>query len=65
MNSYLLTPETEYEHTGRTPDVIFTCGGIADLQKRRLRVYYGGADTCIALAEGDLDEIVEACLEGR
>lgn len=65
MNSYILTPETEYEQNGVVPDVVFTCGGIADLDSRRLRVYYGAADTCIGLAECDLDEIIEACLLGR
>jgi len=64
MNEYLLTPETDYEHCGRTPDVVFTCGAIADEQEDRLRVYYGGADTCICLAEGSLSEIVEACVSG-
>jgi len=64
MNQYLLTPETEYEHMGVVPDVVFTTGAIADMDKRRLRVYYGGADTCICLAEGDLDEIIDGCLKG-
>jgi predicted GH43/DUF377 family glycosyl hydrolase len=49
---------------GRVPDVVFTCGAIADLATRRLRVYYGAADTCIGLAEGNVDEIVEACRKG-
>lgn len=65
MNSYLLKPEADYERRGRAPDVVFTCGAIADLDTRQLRVYYGAADTCIALAKGDLDEIIDACLEGR
>ena len=65
MNSYLLAPEMEYEYAGRVPDVVFTCGGIADMETRKLRVYYGGADTCIALATGDLDEILDACLAGK
>ncbi len=64
MNSFLLTPETDYEHCGRVPDVIFTCGAIADPDLDRLRVYYGAADTCICLAEGSLSEIVAACLDG-
>lgn len=64
MESYLLTAEEPYEQNGRTPNCVFATGGIADLQTRRLRVYYGAADTCIGLAEGDLDEIIEACLKG-
>jgi beta-1,4-mannooligosaccharide/beta-1,4-mannosyl-N-acetylglucosamine phosphorylase len=64
MKSYLLCPDTLYEHIGRVPDVVFTCGAIADLATRRLRVYYGAADTCIGLAEGNVDEIIDACRKG-
>ncbi len=64
MQSYILTPETEYEHHGVIPDVVFATGAIADLDKRSLRIYYGGADTCVCLAEGDLDEIIDGCLKG-
>ncbi len=64
MKRYILTPETEYEHMGVVPDVVFATGAIADMEKRRLRIYYGGADTCINLAEGDLDEIIEGCIKG-
>jgi len=64
MQSYVLTPETEYEHHGVVPDVVFATGAIADLKTRRLRVYYGGADTCVCLAESDLDEIIDGCLKG-
>ena len=62
MNSYLLTPEREYEQSGRVPDVVFTCGAIAEAERDRLRVYYGAADTCVCLAEGSLSEIVDACI---
>jgi len=65
MHSYLLTPEMEYEHMGVIPDTVFTPGALADLNTRRLRVYYGGADTCVCLAEGDLDEIIDACIKGK
>lgn len=63
MDGYLLCPDTLYEHNGRVPDVVFTCGAIADLKTRKLRVYYGAADTCIGLAEGNLDAIVDACMK--
>lgn len=65
MNGYLLCPDTLYEHIGRVPDVVFSCGAIADLETRRLRVYYGAADTCIGLAEGDIDAIIAACQRGE
>lgn len=65
MESYLLTAEEDYEQRGRCPNCVFTTGAIADQNSRRLRVYYGAADSCIGLAEGDLDEIIDACIEGH
>jgi beta-1,4-mannooligosaccharide/beta-1,4-mannosyl-N-acetylglucosamine phosphorylase len=62
--SYIMTPDRDYEFLGRTPNCIFTCGAIADLEQDRLRVYYGGADTCIGLAEGKISEIIKMCKEG-
>jgi len=64
MSSYILTAEEDYEFRGRTPGCVFATGAIADLKTRRLRVYYGAADTSIGLAEGDLDEIIDGCLKG-
>ena len=29
-----------------------------------LKVYYGAADTCIGLATAQVDDLIEACLEG-
>ncbi len=64
MNRYLLTPEMPYERQGVIPEVVFATGAIADLETRELRVYYGGADTTVNLAVGDLDEIIDGCLKG-
>mgnify|MGYP001411954220 CR=1 FL=1 len=63
-NGPLLTPDTPYEFMGRTPNVVFPCGAIADYELDRLRVYYGGADTCIGLATGSISEIVDICKKG-
>lgn len=59
--SSILEPYEPYELMGIVPNVVFSCGAIADLKKRRIKIYYGGADTCIGLAEGDLDELITAC----
>lgn len=64
MESYLLTAEEDYEFKGRCPGCVFTTGAIADLDTRRLKIYYGIADTSIGLAEGNLDDIINACLKG-
>jgi beta-1,4-mannooligosaccharide/beta-1,4-mannosyl-N-acetylglucosamine phosphorylase len=54
-----------YEQTGRVPNVVFPCGAIADLEQDRLRMYYGGADTCVCLATGSISEIIDACLNEK
>jgi predicted GH43/DUF377 family glycosyl hydrolase len=64
MNSWILTPDTDYELHGRVPNVVFTTGAIPDYERNEIRVYYGAADTCIGLATGKLSELVEACKLG-
>ena len=64
MNRYLLTPETPCERQGVIPEVVFATGAVADPETRELRVYYGGADTTVNLATGNLDEIIEGCRKG-
>lgn len=61
--SYILAPEEPYEQRGEVPNVVFTCGSIADYEKDQIRVYYGGADTCICLAAGSLSELIDACIK--
>jgi predicted GH43/DUF377 family glycosyl hydrolase len=50
----ILDPETEWERVGDVPNVVFCCG--AALLGNELWVYYGGADTVIGLACGDVGE---------
>lgn len=65
MNDFLLTPETDYERNGLIRDVVFATGAVADHATRELKIYYGGSDTTINLATGNLDEIVDLCLKGE
>ncbi len=61
-NSYLLAPETEYEHHGNCNNVVFACGAIPDYENDILKLYYGACDSCVCLAEGCLSAIVDACV---
>jgi len=56
---YLLTPEADYEVTGRVPNICFPCAALVDGGSGRLTLYYGAADTCTAMAHGMVDEIVD------
>ena len=53
---YLLAPAELYETTGDVPNVVFPCAAIADGDK--VAVYYGAADTVVAVAFGYISEII-------
>ena len=53
---YLLAPAAPYETVGDVPNVIFPCAALHEDNK--LAVYYGAADTHVAIAFGHLDEVV-------
>ncbi len=61
--SHLLAPEADYETRGRTDNVVFPCGAIADYGEDTLRLYYGAADTSVCLATASLSGVVEACIQ--
>ena len=55
----ILVPELPYEREGLLNDIIFACGHVPlDDAGRRIRVYYGAADSCVAAADFDVEEIV-------
>lgn len=56
---YLLAPMTFYERVGDTPNVVFPVGALVDGETGRIAIYYGGADTVVALAFAYVDEVVE------
>lgn len=57
---YLLTPEVgyDYETIGFTPNVVFPCTALADSQGR-VAIYYGAADTNMAIAFTTVDKLLE------
>ena len=59
---FILTPETEYELHGVTPNVVFATGAVVVPGTDELRCYYGGADSTINLATGSVSELVNLCL---
>ncbi|HEY0944713.1 MAG TPA: glycoside hydrolase family 130 protein [Opitutaceae bacterium] len=61
MRTPLLEPVADYEREGFRGSVIFPCGMIHDEASGEVRLYYGAADTAIALATGHVDDLVAAC----
>jgi beta-1,4-mannooligosaccharide/beta-1,4-mannosyl-N-acetylglucosamine phosphorylase len=55
---YLMSPQRLYECVGDVPNVVFPCAALLDGETGRLALYYGGADTVVALAFGTIDELI-------
>jgi predicted GH43/DUF377 family glycosyl hydrolase len=56
---WLFGPDKPYERVGDVGDVVFPCGVIHDPATGDLRVYYGAADTSIALAAANVNELLD------
>ncbi len=50
--------EMPYERQGDVDGVVFPCGWILDEPTGAIRLYYGGADTCLALATAQLSDVL-------
>ncbi len=57
-SEWILGPSESYERLGDVGDVVFTCGHTIGSDGDSIHLYYGGADTCIALAFGRVSEIL-------
>ncbi|MBT1280492.1 glycoside hydrolase family 130 protein [Thermoanaerobacter sp. CM-CNRG TB177] len=57
--NYLLTPEMDYETKGFVPNVVFPCATVQDAETGRIAIYYGAADTYVAVAYTQVNELVE------
>ncbi|OEF99168.1 glycosidase [Vulcanibacillus modesticaldus] len=54
----ILEPEAPYEKEGFFNNVVFTCGVL--YENRVVKIYYGGADTVMALAEMSIEDLYKA-----
>lgn len=55
----ILMPELPYEMAGLFGNVVYSCGHVPlDPDGRQIRVYYGAADSCVAAADFDVDDII-------
>ena len=57
-DEWVFGPSESYEQTGDVGGVVFPCGWIHDPTTDELRIYYGAADTAIALATATLSDLV-------
>lgn len=57
-DSWVFGPETSYERVGDVNDVVFPCGQTIDDDRDTINLYYGAADSSIALATGSIRTIL-------
>lgn len=58
-NEWVFGPEEPYERHGDVDNVVFPCGYTVAPDGNTLRLYYGAADTSIALATGSIRAMLE------
>ena len=58
-STFLITPENWYEERGFVPNVCFPCATIHDPATGRIAIYYGAADSYVAVAFTTLDEMID------
>jgi predicted GH43/DUF377 family glycosyl hydrolase len=58
---WIFGPKAHYEREGDVDDVVFPCGWTT--KDKTIYMYYGAADSCIALATAQIDELVEFLLK--
>lgn len=58
-DEWMFAPEMPYECQGDVGHVVFPCGWIHDKATGVIRIYYGGADSCVALATAQLADLLD------
>ncbi len=58
-DTWIFGPEAPYEREGDVDNVVFPCGYTLADNKDTLYLYYGAADTCIALATGSVRALLD------
>jgi predicted GH43/DUF377 family glycosyl hydrolase len=57
--SWVFGPEEAYERFGDVDNVVFPCGLTVGPDKDTIHLYYGAADSCVAVATGSLRALLE------
>ena len=53
-DSWMFGPEAPYERNGDVHDVVFPCGQTVAADGDTIHLYYGAADSCVAMATGSI-----------
>jgi predicted GH43/DUF377 family glycosyl hydrolase len=58
-DAWVFGPETPFERFGDVGNVVFPCGFSIGPDADTVNLYYGAADTSIAMATGSLEEMLD------
>ena len=58
-DSWMFGPEAPYERGGDVKDVVFPCGQTIGTDGDTINLYYGAADSCVALATGSIRRLLK------
>lgn len=61
-DNWILEPADPWELTGYIPNVVFTCGAVAE-DDGTLKLYWGAADNVICAGTAKTEELVDLCLK--
>ena len=59
-DEWIFAPQTQYEQRGDVDNVVFPCGTTVASDGDTLRLYYGAADTSIAMATGSIRAMLKS-----
>ncbi len=62
-DEWVMSPREPYEIIGDVGYVIFPCGQVVDEDTGEIRLYYGAADSSIALAHGNINEMLDLLMK--
>lgn len=57
-DEWVFGPEAAYERVGDVPNVVFACGWLLLEDGDTIRLYYGAADTAVAVATASLEQLL-------
>ena len=62
-DEWIFGPQEQYEREGDVGDVVFPCGWVYDEKTDEIKLYYGAADTSIAVATAKRRELLDYILQ--
>jgi predicted GH43/DUF377 family glycosyl hydrolase len=58
-DAWVFGPDAPYERFGDVSNIVFPCGYTFEPDHDTLRLYYGAADTCVALATASVQKMLD------